>query len=91
MSNKASTEVLGELHAAIVAALKPIIVEGITVLDRNGVATKVTAPAAYFKEARELLKDNGIDAVPSANPALQSLAAVLPFPAPGDDPEMAVG
>lgn len=91
MSKKASEAALAQLHALLANAFTGIIKDGVTIMNRDGEEVKVTAPAAYLKEAREFLKDNNVDAIPSANPALQSLAAVLPFPAPGDDQEMAVG
>ena len=91
MSKKASEAALAKLHELLAEAFTGIIKDGVTVLDRQGNEVKLTAPAAYLKEAREFLKDNNVDAIPSANPAIQNLASVLPFPVPGDDPEMAVG
>lgn len=91
MSKKASEAALAKLHELLAEAFTGIIRDGVTVMNREGKEVKLTAPAAYLKEAREFLKDNNVDAIPQANPALQSLAAVLPFPAPDDDPEISVG
>ena len=89
--SKASEAAMAQLHALLAQALTGIIKAGVTVLDRQGNEVTLTAPAAYIKEAREFLKDNNTSALPEANKPLQELAAVLPFPAPDDDPEMAVG
>lgn len=91
MSKKASEAALAKLHELLAEAFTGIIRDGVTVMDRQGEAVTVTAPAAYLKEAREFLKDNNVDAIPQANPALQNLASVLPFPAPGEDEGYKVG
>lgn len=91
MSKKASEAALAKLHELLASAFTGIIRDGVTVMNREGNEVKLTAPAAYLKEAREFLKDNNVEAIPAASTGLQNLAAVLPFPAPGDEPEMAVG
>lgn len=91
MSKKATDAAMNQLHALLAEALTGIIKEGVKVIDRQGNVEVVTAPAAFFKEAREFLKDNGVEALPEANKNLQNLAAVLPFPSQGDDAEFATG
>lgn len=71
--SKASTDSLNELHGAIAEALKRRIASG-------------EATAADLNVARQFLKDNGIEALPGTNKAVQDLAAVLPFPEPGERP-----
>lgn len=82
--SKASQAAMAELHALLAKALTSIVKDGVTMLDRQGNEVKVAAPASYFKEAREFLKDNGVEALPTANQGLKDLAASLPFPSPED-------
>lgn len=85
--SKASKTAMDELHALLATALTGIIRDGVTIMDKEGNAVKVSAPATFFKEAREFLKDNGVEALPEANKGLQNLASSLPFPAPDDEGE----
>lgn len=87
--SKASEEALAELHSLLAKALTGIIKDGVTITDKDGNPVKVSAPANYFKEAREFLKDNGVEALPTA-PTVKGLADALPFPQPGDDEEVRV-
>ena len=86
--SKATVAALGQLHALLAEALGKVIREGVKVVDKEGEEHVVDAPAAFFKEAREFLKDNHIEADPEKNPGLKSLADSLPFPSKGDDAEM---
>jgi len=89
--SKASQEALAQLHSLLASALSTIIKDGVKVITKEGDEVFLSAPASFFKEAREFLKDNGVEALPAANAGLQSLAAVLPFPAAGDDEGYKVG
>lgn len=72
MSNhgKAAQESLENLHGALAEALAARI--------RSGDAT-----AADLAVARQFLKDNGVDAIPTKSNGLGKLADQLPFP--GDE------
>lgn len=65
----ASTEELELLHAALVKNLRDKIAKG-------------EATAADLNVARQMLKDNGIDAVPTKGSPLDELRESLPFPDP---------
>ena len=78
--SKASQDALAGLHGLLAKAFSSIIAEGVEIIGKDGSAQRVTAPAAYLKEAREFLKDNGVEALPTANKDIQNLAATLPFP-----------
>lgn len=67
----ASEEELELLHAALVKNLRDKIAKG-------------EATAADLNVARQMLKDNGIDAVPTKGSPLDSLRSSLPFPDPSD-------
>ena len=71
----AKKEVLEDLHTALAAALLAAVKAGDT---------------AAFGHARQFLKDNHIDTVPEASPAVQSLAKALPFPAADDPAEFTI-
>ena len=66
----AKKEVLEQLHTTLAEMLLEAVKSGDT---------------AAFGHARQFLKDNHIDTVPDKNPAVQSLAKALPFPAAGDE------
>lgn len=83
--SKASETAMESLHGAIAKALSDIVEKGITVLNKEGEAVTLSAPAAYLKEAREFLKDNGMVSLPGTNKAVNSLASKLPFPAAGEE------
>ena len=68
-TKKGSLDDLDDLHGALTRALIDRI--------RSGVAT-----AADLNVARQLLKDNGIDAAPKGEHPLHDLAADLPFADP---------
>jgi len=84
MNSKASEKELEGLHGLLAKALADVIKDGVTVLDKAGNVVRTTAPASFFKEAREFLKDNGVEALPTANKDIKNLAASLPF-LPEDD------
>lgn len=67
MNKKATLEALEELHGALVKAL----VEKV----KNGTAT-----AADLGVARQLLRDNNVDAIPKEGSPLDDLHKSLPFP-----------
>ncbi|UYO52490.1 hypothetical protein [Rhodopseudomonas palustris] len=70
--SKATTAAMEALHGALALALANKIASG-------------EATAADLAVARQFLKDNGIDAVPTDSNGLGKLAAQLPFAT--DDPE----
>ena len=82
--SKATKEAMDALHGVLAEALTNIIKDGVKTTDKDGNVVKAPASAAFFKEAREFLKDNGIESLPTA-PGVKSLADALPFPAPGDE------
>lgn len=57
---KADADAMNDLHGLVAAELARVIREGITVIDDNGVAHQVPAPASYIAQAVKFLKDNGI-------------------------------
>jgi hypothetical protein len=65
----ASEEALELLHAALAKSLADKIAKG-------------EATAADLNVARQFLKDNGIDAVPTKGSPIDSLRSSLPFPDP---------
>ncbi len=69
---KATQESLSDLHGALASALADKI--------RDGSAT-----AADLAVARQFLKDNGIDSIPTGSNGLGKLAKELPFQATDDD------
>jgi hypothetical protein len=69
---KATEEALGDLHGALATALADKIRDG-------------TATAADFSVARQFLKDNGIDAIPTAGNGIGKLAEQLPFKSDEDE------
>lgn len=92
-SKSAPVEAMQELHASLVELLKTAIheteVKVIELPDEaaEGGKRKVTVrtrPAAILNVARQLLKDNNIEAAPKALADLQKSLGDLPFP--GDDP-----
>jgi hypothetical protein len=83
--SKASNDAMETLHGTLAKALGDIVKDGVTITDREGAAIRVTASAAYLKEVREFLKDNGVVSLPGTNKAVNHLASSLPFPAPGED------
>jgi hypothetical protein len=70
-TKKASQDALEALHGAMAKCLADKI--------RSGEAT-----AADLAVARQFLKDNGIDAIPTADNPLGALTASLPFPTADD-------
>lgn len=64
---KATIDSLDDLHGALARALAEKI--------KSGEAT-----AADMAVARQFLKDNGIDAIPTTSNGLGELAHALPFP-----------
>jgi hypothetical protein len=66
-SKKASTNALEALHGALAKTLADKI--------KSGEAT-----AADMAVARQFLKDNGVDAIPTKGSPLGELAESLPFP-----------
>jgi hypothetical protein len=66
-TKKASQDALEDLHGAVAKCLADKI--------RLGEAT-----AADLAVARQFLKDNGIDAIPTGGSPLAGLAESLPFP-----------
>jgi hypothetical protein len=89
--SKASQAALDQLLSLLANALATIIKDGVKVMGKDGEELQLTAPASFFKEAREFLKDNGVEALPEAHKGIQTLAAVLPFPEQGDDEGFKVG
>lgn len=85
VAGKATKAAVDNLHAVLVTELTKVVSDGVQVVTKEGEVVKETAPAAYFKEARELLKDNGVVADIASNTALQNLAAILPFPEGAED------
>lgn len=71
----AKKEVLEALHTALAEMLLASVKNGDT---------------AAYGHARQFLKDNHIDTVPEASPAVQSLAKALPFPAAGDEADYTI-
>lgn len=74
--SKASNDSLNELHGT----LARVLMEEISKKDDDG-----KGRAAILNVARQFLKDNGIEALPSSSKPLRELAEVLPFPEPGED------
>lgn len=77
-NKRASEDSLGDLHSKLAEVLTDAIKNGVTILDKEGVAHTVAAPAAILNVARQFLKDNGIDTVPTVNSPLGDLAKSLP-------------
>lgn len=73
----ATEEDLGELHGAIARTLTTVCSEGAVVLDKEGNAMRVTAPAVYIGAAIAFLKNNNITASPSKNKDLAALKDTL--------------
>lgn len=71
---KASAELMEMLHGILASALADKIKDG-------------TATAADLSVARQFLKDNGIDGIPTESNPLGQLAAKLPFQSEDDDDE----
>lgn len=74
--SKALKETLEELHGQLAETLLAEV--------KNSEADP-KGRAAVLNVARQFLKDNGIESLPGANKTVSSLAAVLPFPEPGED------
>lgn len=74
--SSASKDALNELHGLIATTLTSAIKS----FDGKTNAEDLKGLAALANVARQMLKDNGIEALPEANKPLQSLAASLPFP-----------
>jgi len=74
--SQASKEALNELHGLIATALT----KAIKAYDGATDPEDLKGLAAIANVAKSFLKDNGIEAIPSANKPLQNLASVLPFP-----------
>jgi len=69
--SRAKDELLDVLHGALAKELLRRIEDG-------------TATAADLNAARQFLKDNGIDAVPTQGSPINNLMANLPFTTDGD-------
>lgn len=68
-TKRASQDALDDLHGALAVALKQKIADG-------------TATAADLNVARQFLKDNGIDSIPTKDNPLGGLLQSLPFADP---------
>lgn len=73
--SKADNTTLDSLHGALAKVL-------LDEIKKAGPDPK--GRAAILNVARQFLKDNGIEALPSANKPLQDLAKALPFPEAGE-------
>lgn len=76
---KSQKEALSGLLTAICDALYTAITEGVKMIDKEGVVHTVPCPPAYIKEARELLKDNNIQALDVPGSPLHKITHGLPF------------
>lgn len=91
--SQASKEALNELHGLIAETLTGAIKAFKGKTDPED----LKGLAALANVAKSFLKDNGIEALPSANKPLQGLAEVLPFPGhvggegEDDEPQSASG
>ncbi|MDF0504837.1 hypothetical protein POK33_29310 [Burkholderia cenocepacia] len=74
--SQASKDALNELHGLIATALT----DAIKAYKGKTDPEELKGLAALANVAKSFLKDNGIEALPSANKPLQGLASVLPFP-----------
>lgn len=72
----ASKDKLGELHGLIADTLA----DAIKSFKGKTDADDLKGLAALANVARQMLKDNGIEALPEANKSLQNLSQSLPFP-----------
>lgn len=79
MAKKSSKLMLEELLTLLAEALCNAIRDGVKVLDKEGGVHTVPAPAAIFREARELLKDNNIQALDVPGSPVHNLIHGLPF------------
>lgn len=82
--SKADNNEMNALHGTLAGVLKEAMVPE-PVLDREGNVVGKRWNAAILSVARQFLKDNGIETLPGASKPLQELAAVLPFPEPGEE------
>lgn len=81
--SKADNNSLGDLHGVLANCLKEAM-QPEPVMDKDGNEVGKRYNAAILNVVRQFLKDNGVEALPSANKPLQELAAALPFPQAGE-------
>jgi hypothetical protein len=79
MAKKSQKEALSALLDALADALHKAITEGVKMIDKEGEVHIVPCPPAYLKEARELLKDNNIQALDVPGSPLHKITHGLPF------------
>lgn len=79
MANKSQKQLLADLLGVLAQALHDAIVNGVKMIDKEGEVHTVPCPPAYLKEARELLKDNNIQALDVPGSPLHKIAHGLPF------------
>lgn len=79
MAAKGTKAKLEALLGVLADALYTAITEGVKMMDKEGNIRMVTCPPAYIKEARELLKDNKIEALDAPGSPLHKITHGLPF------------
>ena len=83
----AAIPAMERLHAALADTLKDAL-KGEPVVDKDsGEVLGYKLNAAVLSVARQFLKDNGIESVPTEGSPLAGLHAALPFAARGDAEE----
>ena len=76
---KTNSEALEGLFDEFANVLKETVVNGKTVVDKEGEVHTITPDAASLNVVRQFLKDQGVSVAPGTNKTVNDLASSLPF------------
>jgi hypothetical protein len=85
--SRAKDDLMDQLHLITAQQLADIIRNGVEVLDKEGNAVRMPAPAAYIAAAIKFLKDNGITAEPDSDRMRGAAGALADLPTFDEDEE----
>lgn len=79
MSKRTDQKAIDRLFDAFAETLSQIILEGKTVIDKEGEVQKITPDAATLNVVRQFLEKNGGTVLPGTNSKVNELTKLLPF------------
>jgi len=82
----ASQDLLEGLHSSLTEHFADMLKNGIESFDKDGNSYRRKPNAAELNVIRQMLKDNGVEALAAPGTALDSIANNLPFPDAGEVP-----
>lgn len=76
---KTDTKAMAALFDQFAEVLRKTIVDGKTVVDKDGEVVQLTPDAATLNVVRQFLKDTGTNIAPGTHEVVNDLASRLPF------------